>query len=81
MIRVETVPTVVCDVCRLVDGDLSLKYCYYCSLCDSWICERDNNNWWRRGKAFLIRKLEPGFKGDPSYKVPDVEPKGERQSP
>jgi hypothetical protein len=69
MIRVQTTPVAVCDVCRLLDNDLTFKYCFYCGLCDSWICEKDNNDWWRRAQAFYKRRIEPTFKGDPNYKV------------
>lgn len=62
-IFVQTLPMRVCDVCRLVDGDLILKPCAYCGLCDSWICQEDQNRWGRRAKAALKRKLEQGYKG------------------
>jgi hypothetical protein len=69
MIRVQTTPLMVCDVCRLLDADVVLKYCVYCKLCDSWLCANDKTDWWRRGKAFLKRKLESNFRGDPNYKA------------
>lgn len=53
----------MCDVCRLVDYDTTAKWCAYCGLCDSWICEADLGNWVRRIKAAIKRKLEPGYKG------------------
>ena len=59
----------VCDVCRLIDNDETPKACAYCSLCDSYICQRDQSDWWRRGKAFLKRRLEKGFRGDPNYRT------------
>jgi hypothetical protein len=59
----------VCDVCRLLEGDVTPKVCGYCKLCDSNICQADMNNWWRRGKAALKRRLEPNFKGDKNYQV------------
>ena len=31
----------VCDVCRLLDNDLSLKICSFCQFCSAWICEND----------------------------------------
>lgn len=68
-IRVETRPLVVCDVCRLLDNDLVLKYCGYCKLCDSNICDADVHNWWRRARAFYKRRVEPTFRGDPNYKT------------
>ena len=57
----------VCDVCRLLDGDLSEKPCGYCEMCDSWICERDKACWQRRIWAAVKRKLEFGYKGHPEY--------------
>lgn len=56
-----------CDVCRLVDGDMTPKNCSYCGLCDSWICPEDQNRWDRRARAFLRRRLEPAYKGLPDY--------------
>lgn len=57
----------MCDVCRLLDYDTDSKQCSYCSLCDAWICEKDSNNWVRRIKAALKRKLEIGYQGLPNY--------------
>jgi len=56
-----------CDVCRLLDGDLSYKLCQYCALCDAWICDTDKSRWERRLKAAVKRKLEAGYKGFPNY--------------
>jgi hypothetical protein len=66
----------VCDVCRLVDFDTSEKLCGYCPLCDAWICDADNNDWVRRLKAAVLRKLEFGYRGDPHY----GETQGERNA-
>ena len=67
MIRVnELVP---CDVCRLLDGDLTPKNCFYCAFCDSNICQEDGLRWDRRARAFLKRKFEATFKGDPNYQT------------
>lgn len=60
---------VVCDVCRLVDYDTTKKECAYCSMCDAWICQNDLSKWGRRMKAAVLRRFEPGFKGDPTYNV------------
>lgn len=57
----------MCDVCRLLDFDVSSKECGYCSLCDAWICQADSNKWIRRLKAAAKRKLEPGYTGLPDY--------------
>lgn len=48
----------VCDVCRLVDGDLSPKVCFYCSSCDSEICIEDSDRFTRRALAAMLRKEE-----------------------
>jgi hypothetical protein len=56
-----------CDVCRILDFDVSQKICGYCSLCDAWICQDDQNRWDRRIKAAILRKLEPGYSGHPEY--------------
>jgi hypothetical protein len=45
----------VCDVCRLVDGDLSVKLCDWCQSCKAWICQKDWNNWPRRSLAAIRR--------------------------
>jgi hypothetical protein len=55
--------TAICDVCRLVDRDVSYKMCFYCSLCDSNICERDADLknpivLGRRTIAKVLRSLE-----------------------
>lgn len=57
----------ICDVCRLLDYNTERKLCIYCGMCDAFICQEDQNRWDRRIKAAIKRKLEPGFKGDPSY--------------
>ena len=73
MIQVyQTQALTVCDVCRLLDKDLMPKPCAYCNMCSSWICQQDGGNWLRRARAFLVRKLEPDFKGDPAYKTGDI---------
>lgn len=56
-----------CDVCRILDFDVEVKLCNYCGLCDAWICQEDQGKWGRRIQAALKRKLEPGFRGDPTY--------------
>jgi hypothetical protein len=45
----------VCDVCRILDGDLRIKPCTFCGLCGAWICIEDIDNWWRRLAAGLMR--------------------------
>jgi hypothetical protein len=57
----------ICDVCRLLDYDVSKKLCGYCGMCSSWLCEADTNNWPRRIKAAIKRRLEPGYQGLPDY--------------
>jgi hypothetical protein len=58
---------IVCDVCRILDYDTSLKACKHCGLCDAWICDADLSRWDRRFKAAIKRKLEPGYKGVQEY--------------
>jgi hypothetical protein len=48
----------ICDVCRLLDGDETLKECQYCKACDAWMCRADYYSAIRRGLAALERKLE-----------------------
>lgn len=63
------IPVNICDVCRLLDNDLEPKEGFYCNLCDSWICVKDQDKWIRRAKAAIKRKLEPTYSGDPNYKT------------
>jgi hypothetical protein len=84
MIRVQELQ--ICDVCRLLDGDEKPKVCFYCSMCDANICQQDSWRWDRRARAFLRKRQQPGFKGDPNYKTGDAEAdkiieKGELPSP
>lgn len=44
----------ICDVCRLLDRDLRVKLCFYCPVCDAWICEDDLDKWQRRGRASAL---------------------------
>ena len=60
-------PAVACDVCRLLEGNSSPKPCTYCSLCDAHICGACFRNWPRRIRAAVLRRLEPGYKGQPDY--------------
>lgn len=47
----------ICDVCRVLDGDIDPKPCFRCSLCDAWLCEADVSNFSRRLRAAkMIRK-------------------------
>jgi hypothetical protein len=45
----------VCEVCRLVDGDRSVKECSWCQTCRAWICTRDLSQWGRRALAMIRR--------------------------
>ena len=64
---IQTQQQCICDVCRLLDYDCSFKLCFYCSMCDAWVCGNDTNNWPRRIKAAIKRKFEPGYKGLQNY--------------
>ena len=57
----------VCDVCRLLDSDISPKIGSYCGLCDAWICVACQPRWDRRLLAAAKRKLEPDFFGQKDY--------------
>lgn len=57
----------ICDVCRLNDGDLSVKPCGFCKLCSAWICKDDTYKWSRRIKAWYKRRQEPDYAGIPDY--------------
>lgn len=48
----------VCDVCRLIRGDLTVKVCFYCGFCDSEICQAHANDWPARTHAKVLRMLE-----------------------
>jgi hypothetical protein len=50
----------VCDVCRLLDGDLRQKQCQYCNTCQAWICYLDLPNMRRRAKAMFKRAMGRG---------------------
>jgi len=57
----------ICDVCRLLDYDVTKKLCGYCGMCDAFICEEDQSKWTRRILAAAKRKLEFGYKGLHNY--------------
>ena len=43
----------VCDVCKALDNDYTLKECRYCDNCKAWICLNDEYHTIRRGLAML----------------------------
>lgn len=47
----------VCEVCRLLDGDVRQKPCQYCPACQAWICQADIKNLVRRARAMLLKRL------------------------
>lgn len=51
----DTVRDGICDVCRILDGDTSIKMVQYCSECDANLCQRDRLNYFRRARAFAKR--------------------------
>lgn len=53
----------VCDVCRLLDGDRSIKAVRYCGGCDANLCAACARNPIRRARAALKR----GLGGDEEY--------------
>jgi len=50
-----------CAVCFGIDGDASLKKCYYCYACNEWICDDCETRWLPRGLA-AVKKLFRFFK-------------------
>jgi len=47
----------VCDVCRLLDGDYSVKLCDFCRRCEAWICKACQRNPARRIKAAFMQQM------------------------
>jgi hypothetical protein len=47
-----------CTVCWYNDGDARPKMCFYCPVCDAWICENCQWNWGRRALASTRRIAE-----------------------
>lgn len=43
----------VCECCRRLDGDESLKQVAYCGLCDANLCDTCRASWTRRARAAL----------------------------
>ena len=43
----------VCEVCKRLDHDKTLKECIYCKLCKAWICMDDVVRLGRRARAML----------------------------
>jgi hypothetical protein len=44
-----------CDVCMLLDGDMSPKEVLYCKLCNAFMCEPCRRNNWRRAGASIAK--------------------------
>lgn len=40
-----------CAVCKLLDGDETMKDCLYCGVCGEWICISCRSQWRRRAEA------------------------------
>jgi hypothetical protein len=47
-----------CTVCFYVDRDMRPKMCFYCAVCDAWMCEHCQYNWGRRALASARRIAE-----------------------
>ena len=45
----------VCDVHRLVNRDVRLRYVDYCSLCNAWMCDECWNNLPKRAYAMTLK--------------------------
>jgi hypothetical protein len=46
-----------CDVCFLLDNDLTPKAVMYCKLCDAFMCEPCRKSTWRRAGAAIARQM------------------------
>ncbi|HMD55582.1 MAG TPA: hypothetical protein VKJ65_13625 [Phycisphaerae bacterium] len=46
-----------CDICFLLDGDVTPKAVMYCKLCDAFMCEPCRKNKWRRAGAAIARQM------------------------
>jgi hypothetical protein len=60
-----------CDVCRLVDGDVTPKQVEWCNFCKAWLCDNDKWNLPRRAKAMTIRASRNVGVIHPEDKDPD----------
>ena len=47
----------ICDVCRILDKDKTIKEVYFCSECNAYICAKCEPNYFRRGMAAIKQKL------------------------
>jgi hypothetical protein len=45
----------VCEVCKKLEGDLSVKPVEYCSMCQADICQKCKGDWGRRLKAAALK--------------------------
>lgn len=45
----------VCDCCRIIEGDQSLKKVEYCSLCQAWLCYMCRIDFLRRALAASLK--------------------------
>jgi hypothetical protein len=52
----------ICDVCKFVDGDSTVKECYWCTTCSAWICRKDEFRLDRRALAMIKRRKNTGCK-------------------
>lgn len=51
----------VCRVCELVNGDTSLKDCYFCDVCKQWICISCGQRYDKRVLAAMLDKFAKGL--------------------
>lgn len=47
----------VCDVHRLVDGDVQSRRVLWCSICRAWLCAACRGDLLKRAKAMAIRRM------------------------
>jgi hypothetical protein len=52
-----------CDVCFLLDNDLTPKETMYCKMCDAFMCTPCRNSKWRRLGASISRTMRKLLKG------------------
>jgi hypothetical protein len=53
-----------CDVCYLLDGDMTPKEVMYCKMCDAFMCEPCRKNKWRRAGASIARTMRKLLHGN-----------------
>ena len=47
----------ICDVHRLLEGDVRQRLVAWCNFCKAYLCEPCSKNPWRRAKAATLKAL------------------------